>query len=515
MSAKRNKDELNALEQAAAEAEAKERAYLEDDGQVPEIPEEYEDSFSDILNSYDSYANAANLDKEDIEKDNAMLRKAFVFAYKAHRNQKRKNGSLYIIHPLAVAGILADLKVDANTLAAALLHDTIEDTAADFDMVSAKFGEAVANLVDGVTKLNLKLDNVVYNSKTDIQASNVRKMLVAMTDDIRVIFIKLADRLHNMRTLKFQTPDKQIEKAQETLDIYVPFAGRFGIYRVKWELEDLCLKYLHPEEFDKLVTLVRGNRTQREDFMEQVVSEIRAKLEENGITHYDIEGRPKHFYSIYKKMHDKGKTIDEIYDLFACRIIVDEIIECYQVLGIIHEMYQHVPGRFKDYIAMPKENKYQSIHTTVVSHNGTPFEVQIRTFAMHQIAEYGIAAHWHYKEAGDSSEFKADRYDRKMDEMRQLIDSQSELADSGEFLESLKNNIAPDEIFVYTPKHEVIKLPKGSCPIDFAYAIHSGIGNHMHGAKVNGRIVNDKITWGMVFLDANGNVLHIVSVKKG
>ncbi len=508
MSAKRNKDELNALEQAAAEAEAKERAYLEDDGQVPEIPEEYEDSFSDILNSYDSYANAANLEKEDIEKDNAMLRKAFVFAYKAHRNQKRKNGSLYIIHPLAVAGILADLKVDANTLAAALLHDTIEDTAADFDMVSAKFGEAVANLVDGVTKLNLKLDNVVYNSKTDIQASNVRKMLVAMTDDIRVIFIKLADRLHNMRTLKFQTPDKQIEKAQETLDIYVPFAGRFGIYRVKWELEDLCLKYLHPEEFDKLVTLVRGNRTQREDFMEQVVSEIRAKLEENGITHYDIEGRPKHFYSIYKKMHDKGKTIDEIYDLFACRIIVDEIIECYQVLGIIHEMYQHVPGRFKDYIAMPKENKYQSIHTTVVSHNGTPFEVQIRTFAMHQIAEYGIAAHWHYKEAGDSSEFKADRYDRKMDEMRQLIDSQSELADSGEFLESLKNNIAPDEIFVYTPKHEVIKLPKGSCPIDFAYAIHSGIGNHMHGAKVNGRIV--PLTYEL----NNGEIIEILSSPK-
>ncbi len=508
MSAKRNKDELNALEQAAAEAEAKERAYLEDDGQVPEIPEEYEDSFSDILNSYDSYANAANLEKEDIEKDNAMLRKAFVFAYKAHRNQKRKNGSLYIIHPLAVAGILADLKVDANTLAAALLHDTIEDTAADFDMVSAKFGEAVANLVDGVTKLNLKLDNVVYNSKTDIQASNVRKMLVAMTDDIRVIFIKLADRLHNMRTLKFQTPDKQIEKAQETLDIYVPFAGRFGIYRVKWELEDLCLKYLHPEEFDKLVTLVRGNRTQREDFMEQVVSEIRAKLEENGITHYDIEGRPKHFYSIYKKMHDKGKTIDEIYDLFACRIIVDEIIECYQVLGIIHEMYQHVPGRFKDYIAMPKENKYQSIHTTVVSHNGTPFEVQIRTFAMHQIAEYGIAAHWHYKEAGNSSEFKADRYDKKMDEMRQLIDSQSELADSGEFLESLKNNIAPDEIFVYTPKHEVIKLPKGSCPIDFAYAIHSGIGNHMHGAKVNGRIV--PLTYEL----NNGEIIEILSSPK-
>ena len=507
MSAK-NKEELNAIDANAAEAEAKEREFLENDAIVPEIPEEYEESFDDILNTYDGYAHAANLEDEEIEEDNALLRKAFIFAFKAHRNQKRKNGVLYIIHPLAVAGILVDLKVDANTLAAALLHDTIEDTAADFNMVSEKFGESVAYLVDGVTKLNLKLDNVIYNSKADIQAENVRKMLLAMTDDIRVIFIKLADRLHNMRTLKFQTPDKQVEKAQETLDIYVPFAGRFGIYRIKWELEDLCLKYLHPDEFNELVTLVRGNRAQREDFMEQVVSEIRSKLEENGITHYDIEGRPKHFYSIYKKMHDKGKTIDEIYDLFACRIIVDEVIECYQVLGIIHEMYQHVPGRFKDYIAMPKENKYQSIHTTVVSHNGTPFEVQIRTFAMHQIAEYGIAAHWHYKEAGNSREYKADRYDRKIDEMRQIIDSQSELTDSGEFLESLKMNIAPDEIFVYTPKHEVIKLPQGSCPIDFAYSIHSGIGNHMHGAKVNGRIVP------LSYILKNGDIVEIQSSSK-
>ena len=507
MSAK-NKEELNAIDANAAEAEAKEREFLENDAIVPEIPEEYEESFDDILNTYDGYAHAANLEDEEIEEDNALLRKAFIFAFKAHRNQKRKNGVLYIIHPLAVAGILVDLKVDANTLAAALLHDTIEDTAADFNMVSEKFGESVAYLVDGVTKLNLKLDNVIYNSKADIQAENVRKVLLAMTDDIRVIFIKLADRLHNMRTLKFQTPDKQVEKAQETLDIYVPFAGRFGIYRIKWELEDLCLKYLHPDEFNELVTLVRGNRAQREDFMEQVVSEIRSKLEENGITHYDIEGRPKHFYSIYKKMHDKGKTIDEIYDLFACRIIVDEVIECYQVLGIIHEMYQHVPGRFKDYIAMPKENKYQSIHTTVVSHNGTPFEVQIRTFAMHQIAEYGIAAHWHYKEAGNSREYKADRYDRKIDEMRQIIDSQSELTDSGEFLESLKMNIAPDEIFVYTPKHEVIKLPQGSCPIDFAYSIHSGIGNHMHGAKVNGRIVP------LSYILKNGDIVEIQSSSK-
>ena len=484
----RNDQEFNAVNEEEVQAEV-ERAYLQDDSIKPEIPQNLEEKFGEIIKLYDEYARAANLDEKDIEEDNAEMEKAFIFAYKAHRNQKRKTGEPYITHPVAVALILADLKVDSATIQAALLHDTIEDTIVDDAMVTEKFGAVVCSLVDGVTKLNLSLDNVVYNSKVDIQASNVRKMFIALTDDIRVIFIKLADRLHNMRTLKSMSPEKQIEKAQETLDIYVPFAGRFGIYKIKWELEDLCLRYLHPEDYYELVKLVNGNRTQREDFMADVVSEIRSKLEENGITHYDIEGRPKHFYSIYKKMHEKGKTIDEIYDLFACRIIVDEVIECYQVLGIIHEMYQHVPGRFKDYIAMPKENKYQSIHTTVVSHTGTPFEVQIRTFAMHQIAEFGIAAHWHYKEAGNSHEFKADKFDTKINEMRQIIDSQNELTDSGEFLESFKMNIAPDEIFVYTPKHEVIKLPKGSCPIDFAYAIHSGIGNHMHGAKVNGRIV--------------------------
>ena len=488
MAKDKNDKTFDAITEEQVQAEA-ERAYLQDDNDKPEIPQDLQERFNKIVTIYDEYARAANLEEKEIEKDNLEMEKAFIFAYKAHRYQRRKTGEPYITHPVAVALILADLKVDSATIQAALLHDTIEDTIVDDKMVTEKFGPVVCSLVDGVTKLNLSLDNVVYNSKVDIQASNVRKMFIALTDDIRVIFIKLADRLHNMRTLKFQTPEKQIEKAQETLDIYVPFAGRFGIYKIKWELEDLCLRYLHPDDYYELVKLVNGNRAQREDFMEDVVSEIRSKLEENGIVHYDIEGRPKHFYSIYKKMHEKGKTIDEIYDLFACRIIVDEVIECYQVLGIIHEMYQHVPGRFKDYIAMPKENKYQSIHTTVVSHTGTPFEVQIRTFAMHQIAEFGIAAHWHYKEAGNSHEFKADKFDTKINEMRQIIDSQNELTDSGEFLESFKMNIAPDEIFVYTPKHEVIKLPKGSCPIDFAYAIHSGIGNHMHGAKVNGRIV--------------------------
>ncbi|MCR4689415.1 MAG: bifunctional (p)ppGpp synthetase/guanosine-3',5'-bis(diphosphate) 3'-pyrophosphohydrolase [Saccharofermentans sp.] len=485
-----------------------ERAYLDDDVQMCEVLPEIREQFEEVLKLYSDYAQAAKVDPEDLAKDLDLIERSFEFAYKAHRNQKRKTGEPYIIHPIAVARILTDIKVDSATLSAALLHDTIEDTAADWEMVSAKFGVSVANLVDGVTKLNTKLDNVVYNNKTDIQAENVRKMFLALSDDIRVIFIKLADRLHNMRTLKFQSPEKQIEKAQETLDIYVPFAGRFGIYKIKWELEDLCLRYLHPEEYFNLINLVNGDREQREGFMEQVVSEIRAKLKENGIDHFDIEGRPKHFYSIYKKMHDKGKTIDEIYDLYACRIIVDAVTECYQVLGIIHEMYQHVPGRFKDYIAMPKENKYQSIHTTVVSHTGTPFEVQIRTYQMHQTAEFGIAAHWHYKEAGTSSEFKADRYDEKLDEVRQIIESQTELSDSGEFLESLKMNIAPDEIFVYTPKHEVIKLPSGSCPIDFAYAIHTNIGNHMHGAKVNGRIVP------LSYRLKNSDVVEILSSSK-
>ncbi len=503
----KNDKEFNAVTEEEVQAEA-ERAYLSDDSIKPDIPLDLEEKFRQIVELYDEYAKAADLDEKDIENDNAQMEKAFIFAYKAHRHQKRKTGEPYITHPVAVALILADLKVDVATIEAALLHDTIEDTIVDDQMVTEKFGPVVCSLVDGVTKLNSSLDNIVYNSKVDIQAINIRKMFIALTDDIRVIFIKLADRLHNMRTLKSMSPEKQIEKAQETLDIYVPFAGRFGIYKIKWELEDLCLRYLHPDDYYELVKLVNGNRTQREDFMADVVSEIRGKLEENGIVHYDIEGRPKHFYSIYKKMHEKGKTIDEIYDLFACRIIVDEVIECYQVLGIIHEMYQHVPGRFKDYIAMPKENKYQSIHTTVVSHTGTPFEVQIRTFAMHQIAEFGVAAHWHYKEAGNSHEFKADKFDTKINEMRQIIDSQNELTDSGEFLESFKMNIAPDEIFVYTPKHEVVKLPKGSCPIDFAYAIHSGIGNHMHGAKVNGRIVP------LSYELKNGDIVEILSSSK-
>ncbi|MCH4153513.1 MAG: bifunctional (p)ppGpp synthetase/guanosine-3',5'-bis(diphosphate) 3'-pyrophosphohydrolase [Saccharofermentans sp.] len=488
-----------------SEEEIKKREYYLDTAQIPEIDEIHLAQFEEILNEFESYS---TLSSDDLQQSLDMLRKAFYLAYKAHAGQKRKTGEPYIIHPLAVTRILVDLKSDADTLAAALLHDTIEDTLVDYEMLETMFGTAIAKLVDGVTKLNISLDGAVYGTKDDIQASNVRKMLIAMIDDYRVIVVKLADRLHNMRTLGYQTKEKQIEKAQETLDIYVPFAGRFGIYKIKWELEDLCLKYLHPEDYDYLKDIVNGNHKQREDFMEQVVSEIRAKLEENGITHFEIEGRPKHFYSIYKKMHDKGKTIDEIYDLYACRIIVDTLGQCYMALGIIHEMYNPIPGRFKDYIAMPKENKYQSIHTTVLSHNGPSFEVQIRTYVMNQVAEYGIAAHWHYKESGASVGFNADKYDKKMNEMRQIAEAQNELSDSKSFLDAVKQSIEPEEVFVYTPKHELIILPRGSCPIDFAYSIHSNLGHHMHGAKVNGRIVP------LTYVLQTGDMVQIMSSEK-
>ncbi|SCW56501.1 GTP pyrophosphokinase [Ruminococcaceae bacterium YRB3002] len=463
--------------------------YLSDMNDIPEIPEFIQERFDEVMRIFTNYLNNSNASPEEIESEKKLLHDAFIFAYKAHRNQRRKTGEMYIIHPIAVARILADLEVDAATLAGALLHDTIEDTDADYFLLEKLFGESIANMVNGVTKINSSLELVNYDSKEELQASNVRKMMVAMTDDIRVIFIKLADRLHNMRTMKHQTPEKQVEKARETLDIYVPFAGRFGIYKIKWELEDLCLRYLDPDAYYELVGLVNGKRADREAFMANVVTQLNDKLKEYNIKNYDIEGRPKHFYSIYKKMKEKGKTIDEIYDMFACRIIVEEVTDCYTVLGIVHEMYTHIPGRFKDYIAMPKENKYQSIHTTVIGPNGTPFEVQIRTYAMHKIAEYGIAAHWHYKEAGNSKEFQADKYDTKISEVRQILDSQNELSDPTAFIEYLKTNIAPEEVFVYTPKGDVIRLPIGSCPIDLAYHIHSGVGNHMHGAKVNGRIV--------------------------
>ncbi|MBQ7274838.1 MAG: bifunctional (p)ppGpp synthetase/guanosine-3',5'-bis(diphosphate) 3'-pyrophosphohydrolase [Clostridiales bacterium] len=440
---------------------------------------------------FTSYASRAHLDKGVLSKEQDLIRRAYIFAFKAHRNQKRKNGEYYIIHPIATAEILAELEVDAESLAGALLHDTVEDTAADSEMLTELFGSTITLLVEGVTKLN----KISSHSKEEMQAENTRKMLFAMTRDPRVILIKLADRLHNMRTMQYQTPEKQVEKARETLDIYAPFAEKFGVFKIKWELEDLCLRYLDNDGYYELVGLISSKRSEREAFMAHVVSEISDKLKDDGMEHYDVDGRPKHFYSIYKKLHDnKHNDINHIYDMFACRIIVDSIADCYRALGIVHSMFVPLPGRFKDYIANPKENGYQSLHTTVKRPGGktfgeTTFEVQIRTYSMHIEAEYGIAAHWHYKEAGNSKAFKEDIYDEKIKWVRQFLDAQRDSDDPKDFMELLKNNIVPNEVFVFTPKGKIVRLPTGSCPIDFAYAIHSGIGNHMHGAKVNGRIV--------------------------
>ena len=475
----------------AEEKDFDERAYLLDDSLIPEIPDYIQEKFDAVMDMFTSYASRAHLDKSVLQKEQDLIRRAFIFAFKAHRNQQRKNGELYIIHPIATAEILAELEVDAESLAGALLHDTIEDTAADSEMLTEAFGSTITLLVEGVTKLN----KISSHSKEEMQAENTRKMLFAMTRDPRVILIKLADRLHNMRTMQYQTPEKQVEKARETLDIYAPFAEKFGVFKIKWELEDLCLRYLDNDGYYELVGLISSKRSEREAFMAHVVAEISDKLKDDGMEHYDVDGRPKHFYSIYKKLHDnRHNDINHIYDMFACRIIVDSIADCYRALGIVHSMFVPLPGRFKDYIANPKENGYQSLHTTVKRPGGktfgeTTFEVQIRTYSMHIEAEYGIAAHWHYKEAGNSKAFKEDIYDEKIKWVRQFLDAQRDSDDPKDFMELLKNNIVPNEVFVFTPKGKIVRLPTGSCPIDFAYAIHSGIGNHMHGAKVNGRIV--------------------------
>ena len=468
-----------------------EREYLMDFNAVPEIPDFIQEKMDGVMDMFSAYAAKAHLDKSKIAKEQELIRNAYIFAFKAHRHQKRKNGELYIVHPIATAEILAELEVDAESLAAALLHDTIEDTSADSMMLNELFGSTITLLVEGVTKLN----KISSRSKEEMQAENTRKMLFAVTRDPRVILIKLADRLHNMRTMQYQTPEKQVEKARETLDIYAPFAEKFGVFKIKWELEDLCLRYLDNDGYYELVGLISSKRSEREAFMAHVVSEISEKLRGEGMEHYDVDGRPKHFYSIYKKLHDnRHNDINHIYDMFACRIIVDSISDCYRALGIVHSMFVPLPGRFKDYIANPKENGYQSLHTTVKRPGGktfgeTTFEVQIRTYSMHIEAEYGIAAHWHYKEAGNSKAFKEDIYDERIKWVRQFLEAQRDSDDPKDFMELLKNNIVPNEVFVFTPKGKIVRLPAGSCPIDFAYAIHSGIGNHMHGAKVNGRIV--------------------------
>ena len=419
--------------------------------------------------------------------DISMIEKAYRIADKAHANQKRKSGEPYIIHPLCVAIILADLEMDKETLAAAILHDVVEDTVMTLDELKGEFGDEVALLVDGVTKLT----QLSWSAdKVELQAENLRKMFLAMAKDIRVILIKLADRLHNMRTLQYQTPEKQKEKGRETLDIYSPIAHRLGISKIKVELDDLSLKYLEPEVYYDLAEKISLRKEAREAFVDGIVQEVKSHMEASGIK-AKVDGRVKHFFSIYRKMVNQNKTLDQIYDLFAVRIIVETVKDCYAALGVIHELYKPIPGRFKDYIAMPKPNMYQSLHTTLISSNGQPFEIQIRTFEMHRTAEYGIAAHWKYKESG-SGQVAAGSEEAKLSWLRQILEWQRDTDDSKEFLSLIKSdlNLFSDTVYCFTPSGDVKNLPSGSTPIDFAYSIHSAVGNKMVGARVNGKLVN-------------------------
>ena len=413
-----------------------------------------------------------------------MVDKAYNLAFEAHKEQKRDSGEPYIIHPIEVATILAELGMDTSTIVAGLLHDVIEDTEYTYDDIKNLFGEEVANLVSGVTKIT----KMEYKSKEEQQADNFRKMLLAMADDIRVIIIKLADRLHNMRTLKYRKKEKQKKTAMETLDIYAPLAHRLGISKIKWELEDLSFRYLHEEEYYDLVKQVAEKRTEREIYIKKIIEDMYNKLEEAGIDS-DIDGRPKHFFSIYKKMVTKNKSIEQIFDLTAIRVLVNTVKDCYEVLGIVHTIYKPIPGRFKDYIAMPKPNMYQSLHTTVIGPQGKTFEIQIRTFEMHRTAEYGIAAHRKYKEGDNNGETKEKNFESKLVWLRDMLEFQKETADAQEFIEGFKIDLFTDEIFLFTPKGVVIDLPNGATPIDFAYRIHTDIGNKCVGAKVNGKIV--------------------------
>ncbi len=436
-----------------------------------------EELYADLIKTIRSYHPS---------EDTSLIKKAYDVADKQHAGQKRRSGEPYIIHPLCVGIILADLEMDKETIAAALLHDVVEDTGMELSEVDAEFGTEIANLVDGVTKLTqLNYDK----DKIEMQAENLRKMFLAMAKDIRVIIIKLADRLHNLRTLQYQSHEKQIEKARETLDIYSPIADRLGISKLKIELDDLSLKYLKPDVYYDLAEKISLKKDEREEFISSIVNEVSQNMADADIK-AQVVGRVKHFFSIYKKMVNQQKTLDQIYDLFAVRILVDNVKDCYAALGVIHELYKPIPGRFKDYIAMPKPNMYQSLHTTLIGRKGTPFEVQIRTYEMHRIAEYGIAAHWKYKEVG-SGQKASSAEDEKMSWLRQVLEWQRDTDDSKEFLKMVKSDfdLFTDEVYCFTPTGDVKHLPKGSTPIDFAYNIHSAVGNKMVGARVNGRLV--------------------------
>ncbi|MCR4717363.1 MAG: bifunctional (p)ppGpp synthetase/guanosine-3',5'-bis(diphosphate) 3'-pyrophosphohydrolase [Lachnospiraceae bacterium] len=415
--------------------------------------------------------------------DISMIEKAYRIAKKAHEGQFRKSGEPYIAHPVCVAIILAKLELDKETIVAGILHDVVEDTIMTREEIATEFNEEIALLVDGVTKLT-QLD--ISTDKVEVQAENLRKMFLAMAKDIRVILIKLADRLHNLRTLQYMKPHKQIEKSRETLDIYSPIAHRLGISRVKIELDDLALKYLEPDVYEFLEQGIALRKADRQDFINSIVDEVGEHMKTAGIE-AEVDGRVKHYLSIYKKMKNQNKTLDQIYDLFAVRIKVDTVQDCYAALGIIHEMYTPIPGRFKDYIAMPKPNMYQSLHTTLIGHNGTPFEIQIRTYEMHKVAEYGIAAHWKYKENLSGSD--KDQEEAKLSWLRQILEWQKDSDDNAEFMSIVKSdlNLFTEQVYCFTPSGDVKSLPRGSTPIDFAYAIHSAVGNQMVGARINGQ----------------------------
>ena len=435
--------------------------------------------------------------------DISMIKKAYDLAARAHDGQVRKSGEPYIIHPLCVSLILADLEMDKETIVAGILHDVAEDTVITIEEIKEQFSEEVALLVDGVTKLG----QLSYDAdKVEIQAENLRKMFLAMAKDIRVIIIKLADRLHNMRTLKYMTGAKQKEKARETMEIYAPLAQRLGISKVKIELDDLALKYLEPEAYYDLVEKIATRKKDRDSYVQGLVDEVKKHIDEAGIK-AEIYGRSKHFFSIYKKMVNQKKTLDQIYDLFAIRIIVKDVKDCYAVLGVIHEMYTPIPGRFKDYIAMPKPNMYQSLHTTLIGPSGTPFEIQIRTYEMHRTSEYGIAAHWKYKEAGEGAKNTESAEEEKLSWLRQILEWQQDMSDNREFVSLLKSdlNLFSDTVFCFTPTGDVKNLPTGSTPIDFAYSIHSAVGNKMVGAKVNGRLVP------LTYTVQNGDRIEIIT----